>query len=192
MAYNMTSSNKTTDPRAFFVLYIGPNNIGTGRIVFKLRTKRLVTTPKCKPKPMAEDVVKVVNEMGKQEGMPDGIQFHNIHHKSTLLDLYVDKVGHKDDNSCASNKDWKDKNNPEDDLKNLVSDMVVNIDEVDDLVDDLNSRDAIHLNDKLGDVKGFVIDRVQHKEDNQQHHLDGPIEKKENNIVILVILIKRA
>ena len=58
---------------------------------------------------MAEDVVIVVNEMDKQEGMPDGIQFHNIHHESTLSDLYADKVGHEDDNSCASDKEWMDK-----------------------------------------------------------------------------------
>ena len=105
MAYDVTSSNRTTDPRAFFALYIGPNDSGTGHIVFKFATKRLVTIPKCKLKPMVEDVVKVANEMGKQEGMPDGIQFHNIHHKSTLSDLYADKVGHQDNDSCTSDED---------------------------------------------------------------------------------------
>ena len=61
MAYGVTSSNKTTDPRAFFGLYIGPNDRDTGHILFKLATKRPVTTPKCKLEPMVEDVVKVVN-----------------------------------------------------------------------------------------------------------------------------------
>ena len=64
---------------------------------------------------MAEEVVKVVNNIGKQEGMSDSIQFHNIHHKSTLSDLYADEVCHKDDNSCASDEYWKDRKNPEDD-----------------------------------------------------------------------------
>ena len=64
---------------------------------------------------MAEDVVKVVNKMGKQEGMPDGIQFHSIHHESTLSDLYADEDGHDDDDddSCASDNNWKDRKNPE-------------------------------------------------------------------------------
>ena len=44
MMYDVTVSNKTTDPRAFFALYIGPNNSGTGHTVFKLATKQLVTT----------------------------------------------------------------------------------------------------------------------------------------------------
>ena len=106
----------------------------------------------------------------------DRIQFYNIHHEPILSDLYADEVGHKDDNS--SDKDWKDRENPEDDLKNLVSDVAADKDEVDNLVDDHNNKDTIHLNDELGDVKGFVIDRVQHEEDNQQHHFDVPIEKR--------------
>ena len=60
----------------------------------------------------------------------------------TLSDLYSDKVGHKDNNSCASDRDWKDRKNPEDDLKNSVSDMVINDDEVNDLVNDLNDKHA--------------------------------------------------
>ena len=54
-------------------------------------------------------IVKVVNEMGKQERMPNRIQFHNIHHESTLSDLYGDAVGQDDDNSCASDDNWKGK-----------------------------------------------------------------------------------
>ena len=40
MAYDVTSSNKTIDPIALFALYIGPNDSGTSRIVFKLSTKQ--------------------------------------------------------------------------------------------------------------------------------------------------------
>ena len=36
MAYNVTASNKITHPKAFFALYIGPNDSGSGHIVFKL------------------------------------------------------------------------------------------------------------------------------------------------------------
>ena len=135
----MISSNKTTDPRAFFALYIGPNDSGTGHQIFKLATKQLVTTPKCKPKPMPEDAVEVVNNIGKQEGILDGIQFHNIYHESTLSDLYADKVGHKDNDSCASDDDWKDRKNHEIDLEFLVTDVGIN----DDEVDDLDNKDAI-------------------------------------------------
>ena len=39
MACDVTSSNKTTEPRSFFALYIRPNDSGTGHTVFKLATK---------------------------------------------------------------------------------------------------------------------------------------------------------
>ena len=97
MAYNMTANNKTACPRAFYALYIGPSNSGTGHIVLKLSTNNPVTTPKCKHKPMAEDIVTIVNEITKKEGMPDRIELHNIHHKSPLSDLYANEDGYCDD-----------------------------------------------------------------------------------------------
>ena len=103
MAYELTSNNMTAHPRAFFALYIGPNDSGTGHTVFKLTMKRLVTTPLCNPKPMAEDIVTTVNDIGKEEGISDGIHFHNIHHKLTLSDLYADDVSHDDDSYASDN-----------------------------------------------------------------------------------------
>ena len=63
MAYDVTASSKTTILRAFYALYIGPNNSGTGHQVFKLSSKRLVTLPKSKPVPMPDDVIQVVNDL---------------------------------------------------------------------------------------------------------------------------------
>ena len=111
---------------------------------------------------MAEDIVEVVNEMGKQEGMTDRIQFHNIHHKSTLSDLFVDEVGQDDVNSCASDNDWKDRKNPQVDLKNFVADVGID----DDEVNDLDDEDALHLNDRLAGNKDTANDGVQHEQDN--------------------------
>ena len=50
---------------------------------------------------MPEDVIQVVNEIRRQEGMPDGIQFRSIYKESTLSDLYVGDNS-QDNNSCAS------------------------------------------------------------------------------------------
>ena len=105
MAYDVTANNKATIPRAFYALYIGPNDIGTGHQVFKLSSNWLVTSPKCKPVPMPDDVIEVVNDMGIQDGIPSGIEFRNIHHESTLADLFAGK-DLNNDNSNASNNDW--------------------------------------------------------------------------------------
>ena len=105
MAYDVTTDNKTTTPRAFYALYIGPNDSGTGHQVFTLMTRRMVTTPKCKPIPISDDVIEVVNDLGEQDDMPSGIEFLNIHHDSTLVDLFADEDLNNDD-SNASDKDW--------------------------------------------------------------------------------------
>ena len=129
MAYDMTASNKTTHPRTFFTLYIGPGDSSTSHIVFKLATKRLITTPKCKPKPIDEDIVTLVNEMGDREGILDRIQVQNIPHESTLSNLYVDEVGHDDNNIYTSDINWEDKKKPEQDV-NLVAFMNIDDDKL--------------------------------------------------------------
>ena len=95
--------------------------------------------------------------------MPDRIQLHNIHHKSTLSDLYADAVGQDNKNSCASDDDWKDRKNPEVDLKNLVADLGIN----DDEVGDMDNKDALHLNDGFSGIEDTANDGVQHEQDNQ-------------------------
>ena len=71
----MKSDNKTHKPRAYHALYIGPNDAGTGHSVFKLATKKILVTPRCKPIPMHNDVIKVINQMGEDDGSPEGIVF---------------------------------------------------------------------------------------------------------------------
>ena len=72
ISYNVTGNNKTASPRAYYALYIGLSDSGTGHLVFKLTTKKVVTTPKYKPKPIIEDVITIVDEVGRKEGMPKG------------------------------------------------------------------------------------------------------------------------
>ena len=61
LAYDVKSNNRTSKPRAFHVLCIGPNDAGTGHSVFKLATKNMIVTPRCKPIPMPNDVIQVIN-----------------------------------------------------------------------------------------------------------------------------------
>ena len=63
LAYDVQLDNKTSKPRAFYPLYIGPNDRGTGHSVFKLSTKTMIVTPRCKPIPMPDNVITVVNKI---------------------------------------------------------------------------------------------------------------------------------
>ena len=159
MVYDVTANNKTTIPRAFYTLYIGPNNNGTGHQVFKLLSNRLVTMPKYKPVPMPDDVIQVVNDMGEQDGMPNRIQFCNIHHELTFADLFADKDLHNDD-ICAYDNDWGLNKNPEEDLKKITFNNHVNENEVEDL--NIDNKDTPHLNDG-GDLSCNI--EVQHKQE---------------------------
>lgn len=105
LAYDTEASNNTNIPRAFSALYIKPNDNGTGHKVFKIQTKRVVSTPKCKPKPMTQDFNKIINNLGEEEGVADGIQFLDVHGKATLMDLYPDEEN--DDESCVSDDDYE-------------------------------------------------------------------------------------
>ena len=103
LTYDVKANNQTSHLRAFYVLYIGPNDGGTGHSVFKLSTKKIIITPRYKPVPMPDNVIKVVNQIGKGEGMPDGIHFCNILKESTINDISGD-VDSQDDSSCAFEK----------------------------------------------------------------------------------------
>ena len=73
-----------------------------------------------------------------------------------VSDLFANEVGHNNDNSCASNDDWKDRKNHKADLKNLVANIGIDNYEADDLGDE----DALHLNDRLAGNKDTANDGV--------------------------------
>ena len=81
LAYDVKANNKTSQPRAFYELYIGPNDEGTSHLEFQLSTKQIIITPRCKPVPvpMPDDVIEVVDKIRKDKGIPDRIHFNNIH-----------------------------------------------------------------------------------------------------------------
>ena len=107
--------------------------------------------------------------------MLDGIQFRNIHHESNLSDLFADKD--LDDNkSCTSDAGWNMRKNPGIDLKKLVTNTAID----DNEVEDLNNKDALHLNDGLADDNNADIEDigVQHEQDDQHNPFGAPIENE--------------
>ena len=90
LAYDLLSNKKTSKIRAFYALVIGPNDGGTGHPVFKLSIKKMIITPRCKPIPMPDDVIEVINQMGEDDGSLDGIVSRNILKESTIDDMHGD------------------------------------------------------------------------------------------------------
>ena len=80
--------NKTSKPKAFYALYIGPNGGGTSHLIFKLSTKTMIVTPRCKPLPMLDKVITVINQMGEDDGSPNGTVVRNVHKVLTVENMY--------------------------------------------------------------------------------------------------------
>ena len=137
-------------------------------VTFKLSTKKLVTALKCKPKPTAKDMITTINEITNNEGMLDRIQFHNIHHKSILSDIYANEVVYEDDNGYASNKYLMNEVKHEGDL-NLISNINIGEDKLEG-IDDMVEDDELHINDGIAnDENQFNHFGPDQHEDEQNH-----------------------
>ena len=113
----------------------------------------------CKHIPMADDVIEVVNQMGEDDGSPDGNFFHNIHKESTIEDMYGG-INSQDNSSCASDKscDMK-KDDGQEDQKIIVYNVDMEQDEISDL-----KKDLLHLRNGLGDNINDANNKLQYIE----------------------------
>ena len=166
MAYIVQANDKMSQSRAFYVLYIGPNNGGTGHSVFKSSTKQMIITPRCKTVPIPDNVIEVVKMMGEDEGMPDRIYSSNIHKESTLDALYGD-IDSQNDSSCVSDKSWDmSKDGSQIDQKTIVYNDVVD----DDKINDQNKKDVIHLQNVLANNNNVEHGGVINQQNKQENH----------------------
>ena len=93
MAYDNNARSNNLYPRIFYALYIGPNDNGTGHLIFKLSMKQILTTPKYKSIPISEDLIKAINKMDTFTNKIQIDHFDNDHY--TAQDDYF---GHTKDN----------------------------------------------------------------------------------------------
>ena len=121
---------------------------------------------------MPDNVIKVVNNMGGQDGIPSGIEFRNIHHELTFADLFADD-DLNDDDSNASDNDWGLNKYPEEDLKKITFDNHIDDNEVKDL--NIDNKDILHLYDG-GDLSRNID--VQHEQEDQHNHFGGSVVDK--------------
>jgi hypothetical protein len=72
--------------------------------VFKLTTKQVVSVNRVTIIPTSESNIRTVNDIGEQEGQPEGIQFSNLNGEVTLQDFAEND---NDEDSNASDDDFK-------------------------------------------------------------------------------------
>jgi hypothetical protein len=103
--------------RSIDSLYIGRADNGSRHTVFKLSTKQVVSVNRVTTTPTSESIVQTVNDIGEQEGQPEGIQFSNLNGEITLQDFAEND---NDEDSNASDDDFK----IDDEYKEEMSDEI--------------------------------------------------------------------
>ena len=82
----------------------------------------MIITLRCKSIPIPDDVIRVINQMGEDDGSLEGIDFRNIHKVLTVEDLYPN-VDSQDNSDNTSDMSWdKKKHGGQDDDRNIVYD----------------------------------------------------------------------
>ena len=176
MAYEPNSSNNTNVPRCFYALYLYPNENGSGHVVFSLKLKTRRSTQKCVLQPMTQDIIDLVNNLGTEEKVQDGIQFYNVDGGATITDLYA--ADENDDDSCASDKDYKSN----DDDVNASDDNLDANEEWDDDDDSSESDDDDHPSDNEYDLDdGIESDESSINDQNENDHGDVAENEHQND-----------
>jgi hypothetical protein len=86
-------------------------------IVFKLNAKQPVSVNRITTIPTTEAIITTVNDIGEGENQPEGIEFSDMHGRITLADFAAND---NDDNSNASDDDFKMDEEYQDELKNDI------------------------------------------------------------------------
>ena len=176
VAYDVLSKNKTSKPKTFYALYIGPNDEGTSYSVFKLSTKKDHHNTKTKPIPMPDNVIEALHQMGEDDGSLDRIDFCNIL-KESIIDYMYGDVNSQDNSICASDRSWDmAKDGGQEDQKNIVLNDVVDDDKMNNLNEDgFHLRNSIedNINDGNKEYNYVEQDGVINQQDGQVNHFDG-------------------
>ena len=84
---HIKSTNDTGKERSVDGLYLGPADNGCGHSIFKLQTKQPISVPRVTPIPITDDIIRRVNQLGKEEGEQEGIVCTDMFGNVTLDDL---------------------------------------------------------------------------------------------------------
>ena len=125
---------------------------------------------------MPQDVIDMVNTLGEEEGVPDGIQFLNIDGRATLMDLYP--ADEDDDDSRVSDVNYE--TGSDDDEESLLVDDDVNDDQV--LLDGSEGGDSVNEDEEANDHESYSMLNEDDEillEDHEEHDQNNPADDEE-------------
>ena len=99
------STSDTGKERSVDGLYLGPADNGCGHSIFKLQTKQPISVPRVTPIPITNDIIRRVNQLGKEE-CEEGIICTDMFGNATINDLNYSAYNAVDDDSNASDDNY--------------------------------------------------------------------------------------
>ena len=106
IAYNNKVGSKTLYPRILYALYIRPNDIGNGHLIYRLSTDQILVTKEYQSVPVSDDLIEAINETNLYDNKIQVIHLKGNH--SIAQDDYSgkhNKKGHTHINDTNTSED---------------------------------------------------------------------------------------
>ena len=75
--YDNKVGNKTLHPRMCYALYIRPNDIGNGHLIYRLSTDQILVTKEYQSIHVPEDLIEVISKANSSDNKIQAIHFNN-------------------------------------------------------------------------------------------------------------------
>ena len=113
IVYNNKVGNKTLHPRVFYALYIRPNGIGNGHVVYRLSTDHILVTKEYQYEHMPEDLIEAISDKNLYDNKIQVIHFNN--------DQAIIQVDHSNNHNEDGHTHINDTNKPKDESHNELN-----------------------------------------------------------------------
>lgn len=77
IAYDNKVGNKTLHPMVFYALYIRPNDIGNGHLIYRLSIDQILVTKEYRSVHVSEDLIEAISEVNSSDNNIQAIHFNN-------------------------------------------------------------------------------------------------------------------
>ena len=91
ITYNTKFGNKTLHPRVFYALYIKPNDISNGHLIYRISTDQILVRKEYQSVPVSDDLIEAIN-------------------KTNLYDNKIQVTHFKDNRSIAQDNNYSNHN----------------------------------------------------------------------------------
>ena len=124
IAYDNKVGNKALHPRVFHALYIKPNDIGEGHLIYRLSTDQVLITKDYPPVHVSDNLIEAMNKTNSYDNKIQVIHLKNDH--STVQDDHFNNHNEEYHTPINNTNDYEDENQDESDRPLQLNSMKSN------------------------------------------------------------------